>query len=135
LFKGIDTNKSATKVISYTPIASSPIEISNNMPIPGFQRMFYLPPGQAGAVAVKTKVASWVTFFKNCAWVPAKNPMLDSLTVVRPCEAVLDDGKLLQDNVMPIALFSRPSLAAVRALPREILQELAFGTGTVIPIL
>jgi hypothetical protein len=102
----------------------SPKVVPSSSPFPAFKRLFYFPPGQAGASAIKMKAADWVLFLKQRAWIPAASPQSHEL-ILTPPEVSLDTA---QDGIPSIVL-PASVVTKIKALPPEISNEFAFGTG------
>ena len=57
--------------------------------LPTRRRLFYLPPGQAGASTADLGDAEWVALLKRSAWVPVAGGSAGAPRLVRPAQAQL----------------------------------------------
>lgn len=108
----------------YTKEKRSQKIVPGSSPFPVWKRLFFFPPGQAGASAIKMKAADWILFLRQRAWIPGASCQSQDL-VLSPPEVSFD---VAQDGI-PHAVLPVSAIAKMKALPAELLSEFAFGTG------
>ncbi|CAM9289497.1 unnamed protein product, partial [Ectocarpus fasciculatus] len=144
LLESTDTGALATP--SSTPYASQLLQPNINsassskpsgggnrdlFPPPLFARLFFLPPGQAGAATMGLGTAAWVSRLANERWVPACPPGATTSEaasiVLRPCEVLLV-REASSSEEMPVARLPRNVLKVLSGLKKEISDVLSWGS-------
>jgi len=113
---------------------------ADNFPPPGFARLLFLPPGQAGAAILNLRPALWVSKLSSLKWVPAAPPgaapSAPASMFLSPAEVVLDvesaapvtvSGATIGD-LMPTVRLPAAHVELLKGLPPSVQKVFAWGT-------